>query len=138
MNVENQIQKQRENKMSSKIDTNERTFTADGAIGMHELVKVTATGCDVCGIDEHAIGTAVNPAFAAGDAIAVKLRSGSGTHKVVASAALAQGADAFTAASGKVGASASTSFRIGVLLEASSADGDVVEMVFINDGTAVA
>ncbi len=123
--------------MSSKIDVNERTFTADGAIDIHSLVKKTATGIAACGIDEHAIGTATRAALAAGEAIAVKLASGSGTHKVVASAALAEGADVFTAASGKVGASASTAYRIGVLLEAAGADGDVVEMMFLNDGTAV-
>jgi len=123
--------------MSQKVDSNEKSFTADAAIDQYALVKKTATGIAACGIDEHAIGSATREAFAAGDVIAVKLASGSGTHKVIASAALAEGADAFTAASGKVGASASTAYRVGVLLEAAGADGDVVEMLYVNDGTAV-
>ncbi len=123
--------------MSQKVDSNEKSFTADAAIGLNKLVKKTATGIAVCGIDEHAIGSATREAFAAGDTISVKLASGSGTHKVVASAALAEGADVFTAASGKVGASASTAYRVGVLLEAAGADGDVVEMIYVNDGAAV-
>jgi spore maturation protein SpmB len=122
--------------MSQKVDTSEKTFTADGAIPIHSLVRMTATGVDVCGIAHHAIGTATRAAFASGDAIAVKLISGSGTHKVIASAALAQGADAFTAASGKVGATASTAYRIGKCLEAAGADGDVIEVLYLSDGAA--
>lgn len=123
--------------MSQKVDSNEKSFTADAAIDQYALVTKTATGIAECGIDDHAIGSATREAFAAGDVISVKLASGSGTHKVIASAALAEGADAFTAASGKVGASASTAYRVGVLLEAAGADGDVVEMLYVNDGTAV-
>jgi len=123
--------------MSQKVDSNEKSFTADGAISQYSLVAKSATGVAACGIDDHAIGTATREAFAAGDVISVKLASGSGTHKVIASAALAEGADAFTAASGKVGASASTAYRVGVLLEAAGADGDVVEMLYVNDGAAV-
>jgi hypothetical protein len=123
--------------MSQKVDSNEKSFTADGAIPQYSLVRMTATGVDVCGITHHAIGTATREAFVAGDSISVKLISGAGTHKVIASAALAQGADAFTAASGKVGASASTARRVGKLLEAAGADGDVVEMLYLSDGDAV-
>ena len=124
--------------MSQFVDSNTKSFTADGAIKQHALVRVTATGVATAGITHHAIGSATREAFAAGDEIAVKLLTGSGTHKVIASAALAQGADVFTAASGKVGASASTARRIGKLLEAAGADGDIVEMVFLSDGDAVA
>jgi|TARA_R110002012_G_scaffold20689_3_gene73097 hypothetical protein len=123
--------------MSQKVDSNEKSFRADGAIPQYSLVRATSTGVDVCGIAHHAIGTATRQAFAAGDEISVKLISGAGTHKVIASAALAQGADAFTAASGKVGASASTAYRVGKLLEAAGADGDVVEMLYLSDGAAV-
>tara|TARA_R100000951_G_scaffold23673_4_gene19929 strand:- start:3696 stop:4070 length:375 start_codon:yes stop_codon:yes gene_type:complete len=123
--------------MSQKVDSNEKSFTADGAIGLYSLVAKSATGVAACGIDDHAIGTATREAFAAGDVISVKLVSGAGTHKVIASAALAEGADAFTAASGKIGASASTAYRVGVLLEAAGADGDVVEMLYVSDGAAV-
>ena len=50
--------------MSQKVDTSEKTFTADGAIPIHSLVRMTATGVDVCGIAHHAIGTATRAAFA--------------------------------------------------------------------------
>ena len=122
--------------MSQKVDSNEKTFTADGAIPLYSLVRMTATGVDICGIAHHAIGTATRAAFAVGEEISVKLLTGAGTHKVLASAALAQGADCFTAADGKVAATASTAYRIGKLLEASGADGDVVEMLFLSDGAA--
>lgn len=123
--------------MSQKVDSNEKSFTADGAIDQYLLVSKTATGVAACGIDDNPIGSATREAFAAGDVISVKLSSGAGTHKVIASAALAEGAEVFTAAGGKVGASASTAYRVGILLEAAGADGDVVEMLFQNDNTAV-
>ena len=122
--------------MSQKVDSNEKSFTADAAIGQHRLVRMTATGIDVCGIAHHAIGTATREAFAAGDVISVKLTTGSGTHKMVAGEALAQGADAFTAADGKIGATASTAYRIGKCLEAAGADGDVIEVLYLSDGAA--
>jgi hypothetical protein len=122
--------------MSQKVDSNEKTFTADAAIPMYSLVRSTSTGVDVCGIAHHAIGTATRAAFAAGEEISVKLLTGAGTHKVIASAALAQGADAYTAADGEIGASASTAYRIGKVLDAAGADQDIVEMVFLSDGAA--
>jgi len=123
--------------MSQQNDSGFRTFTADGAIAIHALVRQTATGVDTCGIAHHAIGTATQAALAANDEITVKLITASGTHKMIASAALAAGADAFTAASGKVGASASTAYRVGKVLEAAGANNDVIEVLYLSDGAAV-
>ena len=92
--------------MSQKVDSNEKSFTADAAIGQNKLVRMTATGVDVCGIAHHAIGTATREAFAAGDVISVKLTT------------------------------AATAYRIGKCLEAAGADGDVIEVLYLSDGAA--
>ena len=65
--------------MSQKVDSNEKSFTADGAIGQYLLVSKTATGVAACGIDDNPIGSATREGFAAGDSISVKLSSGAGT-----------------------------------------------------------
>jgi len=123
--------------MSQQNDSGFKTFTANGAIAINALVRQTTTGITTCGITDRAIGTATQAALAADDEITVKLITASGTHRVIANAALAAGADAYTAASGKVGASASTAYRIFMVLEASAADGDVIEAIYLTDGAAV-
>jgi len=123
--------------MSQKCDANTRSFNAIEAIPLHALVSMSSTGVQVCAINEEPIGVATREAFAAGNEIAVKLFTGAGTHKMIASAALAKGASCFTAADGEIGASASTAYRIGIVLEAAGADQDIVEVLVISPGVAV-
>ena len=126
--------------MSQFVDTNTKTFEADAAIALYARVKMDADGkITTAGITDKDIGTAQQEAFASGDKIAVKLRSGAGTEKMLASAAFTVGDTAFTAASGKIGASASTAYELGIVLETVTADGDVVEVLRNSHGdTAVA
>jgi hypothetical protein len=127
--------------MAEQVDTGTKTFTASAAIPQHARVVFEATTGFVkaAAITEKEVGTALTEAFASGNRIAVKLRTAAGTHKMIASAALATlGATVFTAAAGKIGASASTAFQVGTLLTAAAADGDIVEVVYNAHGdTAV-
>lgn len=126
--------------MSQRDDSGFRQFTADGAIPLYSRVKITTTGIDVAGLAEKSIGTLQTAAaIAAGDVVSVKLRSAAGTHKVLVSEAMAQGAVAYSEASGKVQDTAqATAFIEGVILEAASADGDVVEFLYNNAGDTAA
>lgn len=121
------------------INGNTKTFVASAAIARGARVKVASNGTiATAGLAEKEIGTALNPAAASGDRVTVQLRTAAGTHTMLASAALAVGATAFTAASGKVGASASTAFQVGTVLQASGADGDLIEVLYNAHGdTAV-
>lgn len=126
--------------MSQYVDGNEKTFVADEAIAVHLRVKLDSDGrVTVAGLTDKELGTAVTPAFAAGDPVTVRLRTASGTHKMVAIEALVVGAELFTEAAGKVqDTAASTSFRVGIALEAAGADGDVIEVLYNAHGdTAV-
>ncbi len=126
--------------MSQFDDSGVRTFNAAGAISKHARVKISAADTvDTAGLAEKEIGTALNAAFAAGDRVAVKLRSAPGTHKMIAIEALAVGATLYTEASGKVqDTAATTSFQVGTALEAATADGDIIEVLYNNHGdTAV-
>ena len=118
--------------MSQFVDTNTHTFEADGAIAKHARVVLEADGKVVtAGITNKEVGTALQEAFAAGDLIAVKLRTGAGTHKMIAVEAVAVGAALYTEASGKVqDTAASTSFALGTALEAATADGDIIEVLY--------
>ena len=71
--------------------------------------------------------------------ISVKLRGASGTHKMIAVEALAIGATVYTEASGKVqDTAAATSFIVGTALEAATADGDIIEVLYNTHGDTAA
>lgn len=126
--------------MSQYLDGNVKTFTADEAIAVNLRVKLDSDGrVTVAGLADKDIGTAVTPAFAAGDDISVRLRTAAGTHKMVAVEALAVGATVYTEAAGKVQDTAqATAFQVGTALEAASADGDVIEVLYNAHGDTAA
>lgn len=115
--------------MAEQYDSRNRMFTAGAAIAKHLRVKLSSGKLAAAGIADKEIGTLIEASFADLDVRPVRLRTAQGTTKFVANAALAVGADVYTAASGKVGASATTAFYIGVALSASGADGDVIEVL---------
>jgi hypothetical protein len=126
--------------MSQFVDSNTRTFIADEAIAQHLRVKLDNDGrVTVAGLTDKEVGTAMTATYAAGEPITVKLRSGAGTHKMVAIEALAVGATVYTETNGKVqDTAASTSFQVGTALEAATADNDVIEVLYNAHGdTAV-
>jgi len=124
--------------MSQYVDTNTKTFEADAAIALYARVKMDADGkITTAGIGDRDIGIACREAFAAGDKIPVKLRSGAGTHKMIASAAMTVGDLAYSAASGKIGASASGAYLLGTVLETASADGNIIEVLYNGHGDTV-
>lgn len=126
--------------MSQQIDGNYRSFEADGAIPLYGRVKLDSDGkITVAGLADKDIGTATREAFAAGDIISVKLRSAAGTHKMLASEALAAGATLYTETAGKVQDTAqATAFQVGTALEAATADGDVIEVLMNSHGDTAA
>lgn len=110
------------------------TFTAGAAIGQYLRVKLSAgklavaVAADGPGVE---LGTMEEASFADGDIRAVRARNFPGTRKMVANAAVAVGAQVFTAAAGKVGATAIGSFREGIALTTAAADGDIIEVLTV-------
>lgn len=124
--------------MSQYVDGNVKTFEAAGTIAKFARVVLGSGGTITeAGLAQKEIGTAQADAVS-GDFVAVKLRTGAGTHKMVAAAALAAGATAFTAASGRVSVTAATAFQVGTALEASTAAGDVIEVLYNTHGDTAA
>lgn len=127
--------------MSQYDDSGVKSFIAAGLIPKYARVYVSAAGTvDVAGITAKDIGTCLNEAFAAGDRVAVKLRTAPGTHKMIAAAAIAVGAGCWTAADGEVSVSASTALVLGtvVAIDGTVADQNIVEVLYNAHGdTAV-
>jgi len=118
--------------MSQFVETPVRAFIAGGAIAQHLRVKAASTGkLSAAGISDKELGTITQAAFADGDVVGVRLRTAQGTCKMVANATgCVIGSEVYTAAAGKISPSyASGSYPIGVALEASTADGDVIEVL---------
>ena len=120
--------------MSQQNDTGCATVTLTETVGQY--LRTDASGT-LCGITERGIGYA-RVAGVSGDVVGVNLHSKQGTTKVVASEAISKDAICYSAASGKVGASASTAYPLGIAMEAAGADGDVIEMMPLVGETAVA
>lgn len=111
------------------------TKAADAAITERYLLGKIGSASDrvaVCGAADTPIGVITDEAAAAGDTVNVALLgSVAGTVRMVASAAIAQGALLEPAASGRVqtlGAGAGTHHVVGRALDAAAAAGDVIEV----------
>lgn len=118
--------------MPGTNDTGIVSFEAGAAIGQHLRVKLSSGKLAVAVLADGPgteLGTLEEASFASGDIRAVRARNVPGTRKMIANAALAVGAKVYTAAAGKVGASATGAFLEGIALTASAADGDVIEVL---------
>jgi hypothetical protein len=118
--------------MSQYVDGPVKSFVCDEAIPLHARVKLDSDGrVTIAGLDEKEIGTAENETFAAGQDVAVRLRTAGGTHKMIAIEALPAGAAVYTETAGKVQDTAqATAFLIGTALEAATDDGDIIEVMY--------
>jgi hypothetical protein len=126
--------------MSQSYDSNYRTFTAAGAIPQYARCTLGSGGTiTVSGLAEIDVGTAQTEAFASGDVISVKLRSAAGTHKMIAIEATDAGELLYTEAAGKVQVTAqATAYVLGNALEAATADGDIIEVLYSSHGDTAA
>lgn len=123
--------------MSQYFDTNTRPFTAAGTIAQYARVLVGSGGTITAAVlADQEIGIAMERA-ASGDVIPVKLRNSAGTHKAIAAAAITRGAAVYSAAAGKVSVSATGAYQLGKALEAATADGDIIEIMYYTPGAVV-
>ena len=122
--------------MAQQVDVNTKAFEASAAIAQYARVVLASDGTvSTAGLTDKDIGVATREALAAGDIIAVRLRSGAGTHKAIAAEALAAGAAVHTAAGGRVADTATaTGSRNSTAITAAAADGDIIEVLVNTHG----
>ena len=111
------------------------TKVTDAAITERWLLGKIGSASDrvaICGVSDTPVGVITDESSAAGEAVSVSLLGASrGTVRMVASAAIVQGALLEPAASGRVqtlGAGAGTHHVVGRALDAAGAAGDVIEV----------
>jgi len=118
--------------MAGYVESPCRQFSASGALGQYLRVK-TAASLALAGSTDVELGTLEVAALAAGDVVAVRLRTAAGTSKMVASEAITAGNPVYAAASGKVAASGTV--LVGTALEAASANNSVLEVLRISSAS---
>ena len=109
------------------------TFTTGAAVSAKRLVKLSSSEVihNTASDTDNPIGTS-DYAVADGDNVAVRLLSEAGSLEMTAAGAIAADADVYTAADGKIQelpASADEYKKIGIALEAATADGDIIEVL---------
>jgi hypothetical protein len=116
--------------MSQQID-GDKTYLVDGtaAIAQYSRVKLTSGYLVAAGANEDDLGTINEAVFIDGLVrhVSVRSKTKDGTHKMIAASAIANDADVWGAASGKIN-DVATSRYIGKTCEAASGSGSVIEV----------
>jgi hypothetical protein len=116
--------------MAQYVETQVGPGIAGEALSRYLRVKFDGSGRLVkAGLADRDLGTCeMDAPVGDGDKTNLRYRGGVGTRKLVASKAIAKGADLYTAANGKVSdTAASTSYYYGTSFEAAGQDGDIFE-----------
>lgn len=122
--------------MNTQNESGFRTFqVGTGGVTVFTRVKLSSGKIVTAGNDEAGIGT-VQETASENEYATVKLWRSPGTHTMIASAAVANGAGVMAEASGKVD-DAATGLRIGTALEAATAAGDRIEVLIEDTFTTV-
>ena len=125
--------------MSQFVEGNMKTFTSGATIPAFSRVILTSGELAVAGLTDGpstVLGT-TEVDCVDGDYVAVRLSTATGTRKVIAAAAISQGANVYTAADGEVSTTANTAYMVGIALEAATADQDIIEILDIVDTVAI-
>src|SRR4051812_2153787 len=119
--------------MSSFLDESRRSYKAAAALAKYLRVKIDSQEVvSVAGATDESIGSTEQAVFAADQHVSVRLKNCEGSRMLVANGAISVGDYVYAAAAGKVSGT-------GYLLEgranqAASADGDIIEVLNIQNG----
>lgn len=109
------------------VVTREKSFTAGAALSQYRRVRLSSGELAYAGAsDQDSLGVLSRDTFASGDVVSVILRTAQGTVPMIAAGTFNAGVGLYAAADGKVDDSGTV--LIGLSLEASTGDGDIVEV----------
>lgn len=118
----------------SYVESGHRCLQVTGAIARAIRVAFSAGQVAAAGLNTLGIGLTRVATFAANEPVDVIEYSSGGEIEMTAAGAITQGALVYTAASGKISATAaSTSFKVGIAMEAATADGDIIPVQCLVD-----
>lgn len=109
-------------------ENSRKTFSAAGIIPADSLVKLTASGIDVCGAGELPLGVTETGARMADDPVSVRMLNTPGTVEVVASAAITAAQLLTSGANGSVVPHSGSGPVVGMAL-CTAASGGIVELM---------
>lgn len=117
--------------MATQTNVPGKAYAAAAAVTEFRLVAITSTGAvqhAVASTTNDVLGVAQEPQATVGKPVPVRFRK-AGTAKVCADGStIAAGDVVYKGAAGKISATSSGSVRVGIAHEASSADGDIIEV----------
>jgi len=117
--------------MSQQLEGPNKTYLVDGtaAIAQYSRVRLSSGYLVAAGANEDDLGTLNEAVFLDNVVrhVSVRAKNAQGTHKMIAAGAIAQYADVYAAASGKMNDVASTR-KIGFAIDAASGNGSVIEV----------
>ena len=115
-----------------RVDADQATFVAGGAIPMHAIVKLESTGkVALAASGDASIGHAMRSAAADGDEIAVRLHAAP-SQEAIASGAVTVGAAVFQGANGEVATTGTVA--LGIAITAAAAADELI--VYVSQRTA--
>lgn len=122
--------------MSQQVD-GDKSYLVDGtvAIAQYSRVRLSSGYLVAAGLNEDDLGTLNEAVFVDGviRSVSVRGKEKDGTSKMIAAGAIAQYADVFTAAAGKIDDTPSTR-RVGFALEAATGNNSIIEVKRTNLG----
>lgn len=119
--------------MSQLVETPTKSFASGAALAIYRRVKLAAGVLQYASSTEQEIGTLESATFADANLasgysnVSVRLRTAQGTAKMVAGDAITAGNPVYAAANGKIASSGT--ILLGIALEASTTDGDIIEVL---------
>lgn len=113
--------------MSQYVETPTRTYATSSALGQYLRVKMSAGVLALASSTDVELGTTEFPVVTGQTTATVRLRTAQGTVKMVAADAITAFNPVYAAASGKI--SASGTVLLGIAQEASTTNGDVIEVL---------
>lgn len=109
-----------------------RTFTSGEALAANRLVKLSSGTVVYADATDYPIGVTERAALTSGDPVAVRLANAAGTVELTASAAVTAGATLYGTNDGKVDdADPGSGKKVGMALEAATANNDIIECMLV-------
>jgi len=113
------------------MDQSAPTFKVNAALKQYVRVKFSSGKLVAAAKADDSLGPTAKETFAADELVAVNMESTGGTRKYIANNAITQYALVYTADDGEVSSTSTGATKLGIALDASTADGDIIRVALL-------